>query len=160
MILEPCGENGKQLWVGFIIGFWDWAGDDREENEHSLGVKYVSNTHLMCITSFSHTVHWDSVQVHVAPALAMLLSLPSKIKSLPVLIQWTKKTGLWILIHLQSLTSSMTLGDLSDALSPPAFSLSFLYILFGQIPLRSALDDPNPFVSWSCFSRSPDHVCC
>lgn len=157
-MIVSCSEHGKQLWVVFIIRFW--GGGWWQRRKRALIGSQVCVRHLVCITSFSHTVHWDSVQIHVAPDLTMLLSLPSKIKSLPVFIQWTKKAGMWVLIHLQSLASSMTLGDLSDALSTSAFYLSFLYILFGRTHLRSALHDPNHFMSWSCFSRSPDHVCC
>lgn len=113
------------------------GGDDREDSGHSLGVNYVSG--IGWVSPHFLTRFIGILSPRVAPDLAVLLSLPSKTKALPVFIQWTKKARLWGLIHLRSLTSS-------DLGWPLWCSLSFLPQLSGHAfwPSSPKVSSPRP----------------
>lgn len=125
------------------------------KTKHSLDGMYMPSP-LPALVHFL-TVHWNSTQIHVAVNLTVPLFLPSKIRPLPILSSELSRKAGHNFNLLLSLTSSATLGDSSDPLSPPVSH--FLSSLWANSPELS-YKELQPFSSWFCFSKSPDHACC
>lgn len=156
MILETCRENGKQLYAVFILRY----GGAGVMTEKTMDTHWVSS---MCQALDEYYLIFSHGSLRFCPRMWLQISpcySPFQVKQKPcpsLSSELRRQDGGVSFTFSPSLVP--TLGDLSCALSLP-FYLSFLDILFGPAPLTSALHDPNPSASWSCSSRSPDHVCC
>lgn len=110
-----------------------------------------------CIHSFPHARHWDSTQIHVAPNLAVPLFLPSKIRSLPIFIQWAKQeAGRWASVCFRC----------SLVLWPWVTPLILCLLLFSTFSFfvgKLARDQLQRTQACQCpgsVSPNPLHVCC